>query len=143
MKIDPSTQNFIWFQGVVEDVSDPLRLGRCRVRIIGYHEPDKIILPTDQLPWSHPIQPITSAAVSGVGTTPTGLVPGSHVVGFFRDSETQQQNQRKDSMIHQERILSTHILMSQTQIDLLEMKVSKIQLYNKKLIQLNRVCLLL
>jgi hypothetical protein len=90
MKIDPSTQNFIWFQGVVEDVSDPLRLGRCRVRIIGYHEPDKIILPTDQLPWSHPIQPITSAAVSGVGTTPTGLVPGSHVVGFFRDSETQK-----------------------------------------------------
>ena len=29
--------NFYWWFGVVEDRNDPLRLGRGRVRIIGYH----------------------------------------------------------------------------------------------------------
>ena len=28
---------FVWWQGVVEDRDDPLKLGRCRVRIVGYH----------------------------------------------------------------------------------------------------------
>ena len=28
---------FIWWTGVVEDRKDPLKLGRCRVRIIGWH----------------------------------------------------------------------------------------------------------
>ena len=34
-------QGFIWWQGVVEDIEDPLKLGRCRVRIFGFHVPDK------------------------------------------------------------------------------------------------------
>ena len=33
--------NFVWWQGVVEDRIDPLMLGRCRVRILGYHTDDK------------------------------------------------------------------------------------------------------
>ena len=32
---------FIWFAGVVEDRNDPLKLGRCRVRCLGYHTEDK------------------------------------------------------------------------------------------------------
>ena len=32
---------FIWWQGVVEDRYDPLKLGRCRVRVLGYHVDDK------------------------------------------------------------------------------------------------------
>ena len=32
---------FVWWQGRVEDVDDPLQLGRCRVRILGFHS-DKI-----------------------------------------------------------------------------------------------------
>jgi len=83
--------NFIWWQGVVEDVDDPLMLGRCRVRILGFHTDDKSMIKTEDLPWAYPIQPITSAAISGVGFSPTGLVPGSWVVGFFRDGENAQE----------------------------------------------------
>ena len=82
---------FIWFHGVVEDVLDPLALGRCRVRIFGYHSSNKQDIPTEELPWAHPIQPITDASISGVGNSPTGLVMGTHVVGFFRDGKDAQQ----------------------------------------------------
>jgi hypothetical protein len=33
------------------------------------------------------IQPVTSAAISEIGQSPTGLLPGSWVVGFFRDPD--------------------------------------------------------
>ena len=38
---------FIWWHGVVEDRQDPLFLGRCKVRILGWHTEDKAELPTD------------------------------------------------------------------------------------------------
>ena len=82
---------FIWWQGVVEDRHDPLFLGRCRVRILGWHTEDKVEMPTESLPWSFPIQPITSAAQTGVGISPTGPVEGTWVVGFFRDGEAAQE----------------------------------------------------
>jgi hypothetical protein len=83
-------EGFVWWHGVVEDVSDPLFLGRCKVRIFGFHNPDLSELPTGSLPWAYPMQPITSAALSGIGTSPTGLLVGSHVFGFFRDGEEAQ-----------------------------------------------------
>ena len=83
--------SFVWWQGVVEDKMDPLYLGRCRVRILGYHTDDKTEIPTEDLPWAMPMQPITSAAMSGVGTTPLGPVEGTWVVGFFRDGENAQE----------------------------------------------------
>ena len=82
---------FIWWQGVVEDRHDPLYLGRCRVRIIGWHTDDKEDMPTESLPWAYPIQPITSAAQTGVGLSPTGPVEGTFVVGFYRDGEDAQE----------------------------------------------------
>jgi len=82
--------NFCWWHGVVEDVADPLMLGRCRVRVFGYHSEDLLELSTADLPWAYPMQPITSAALSGIGTSPTGLLVGSHVFGFFRDGEEAQ-----------------------------------------------------
>ena len=81
---------FIWFAGVVEDRQDPLKLGRVRVRCLGYHTEDKNALPTTDLPWAHPLLPITSSGVSGIGQTPLGLVEGSWVIGFFRDADTKQ-----------------------------------------------------
>jgi hypothetical protein len=87
---------FIWFMGVVEDRRDPMRLGRCKVRIAGLHT-DKMELgvdegiPTPDLPWAHPMQPITSAAMNGIGTTPLGPVEGTWVVGFFRDGKNCQE----------------------------------------------------
>ena len=82
---------FSWFVGVVEDRNDPKFLGRVRVRCLGLHTDDNIKLPTADLPWAHPMNPITSATVSGVGQTPLGVVEGTWVVGFFQDGEESQQ----------------------------------------------------
>ena len=83
---------FIWFMGVVEDrTTDPLKLGRCKVRCLGFHTEDKSILPTADLPWASVMQPIQSAAMQGIGETPLGVVEGTWVVGFFRDGEIAQE----------------------------------------------------
>jgi len=82
---------FNWWIGVVEDRMDPEFLGRCRVRIFGYHPDDKDILPVKDLPWAIPIQPITSAAMSGKGSSPLGPVEGTWVLGFFFDGDDMQQ----------------------------------------------------
>ena len=83
--------NFTWFLGVVEDRGDPVQLGRVRVRCYGFHTEDKDQIPTSQLPWAVPIQGITSAALNGMGHSPTGLVEGSWVVGFFLDGDRAQE----------------------------------------------------
>lgn len=77
------------YTGVVENRIDPLKLGRCQVRIVGLHTHDKSILPTADLPWAYPLQPITSAAMSGIGSSPIGPVEGTWVVVCFRDDEQQ------------------------------------------------------
>jgi hypothetical protein len=82
---------FNWWIGVVEDRFDPQQLGRVRVRIVGIHSDDKEILPTKDLPWAIPMQPSTSAAISGIGSTPLGLLPGTWCIGFFIDGNDMQQ----------------------------------------------------
>jgi putative chitinase len=86
-----STTGFYWWTGVVEDRMDPLLLGRCRIRIMGYHTENKGELPTKDLAWAMPVQPITSAAVTGFGTSPLGPLEGSWVIGFFADGDDMQQ----------------------------------------------------
>jgi len=85
------TNGFTWFMGIVEDRNDPLRVGRVRVRCFGWHTADKTQQPTDTLPWAVVMMPANSAASSGVGSSPTGLVEGSWVVGFFMDGAKAQQ----------------------------------------------------
>jgi len=82
---------FIWFVGVVEDRADPTHTGRVRVRCLGYHTDNKDDLPTADLPWASPVLPITSSGISGIGQTPLGLLEGSWVFGFFRDSTFAQE----------------------------------------------------
>ena len=82
---------FQWFVGVVEDRQDPQKLGRVRVRCLGYHTEVHEDLKTADLPWAHPMNPITSATVSGLGQTPLGPVEGTWVVGFFSDAGEAQQ----------------------------------------------------
>ena len=82
---------FVWFVGVVEDRLDPKHLGRLRVRALGYHTHNIQKLPTKDLPWSHVMNPITSATVSGVGQSPLGAVEGSWVMGYFRDGSAAQE----------------------------------------------------
>jgi len=82
---------FNWFVGVVEDRQDPQTLGRLRVRCLGYHTEGLDKLKTEDLPWAHVMNPITSATVSGLGQSPLGAVEGSWVVGFFQDGSDAQQ----------------------------------------------------
>lgn len=77
------------YHGVVENRKDPLKLGRCQVRIAGLHSHDKNLLPTEDLPWAYPLQPVTSAAMSGIGHAPVGPVEGTGVIIIFRDDDEQ------------------------------------------------------
>ena len=81
---------FVWFQGVVEDINDPMQLGRARVRCFGFHSSDRSQIPTSSLPWATLLLPATAASMSGIGVSGTGILPGSWVVGFFRDGSLAQ-----------------------------------------------------
>jgi hypothetical protein len=80
----------MFYYGCVENRNDPLKLGRCQVRIVGLHTEDKTMLPTDELPWAYPMMPINSASISGLGWSPTGVVQGSWVLCIFLDPDNQQ-----------------------------------------------------
>ena len=82
---------FVWFTGVVEDRDDPSKLGRVRVRCVGYHTEDKNRIPTEDLPWAHVMHPVTDPSMGGMGMTPSFMVEGTWVVGFFMDAEDKQQ----------------------------------------------------
>ena len=75
---------FIWWTGIVEDRQDPLKLGRCRIRCLGWHSPNKMQLPTNMLPWAIPSVPIN---VSNVYAPKEGDM----IFGFFLDGESAQQ----------------------------------------------------
>lgn len=76
---------FIWFIGIVEDRNDPLRLGRVRVRCLGWHTTDADQLPTEALPWADTVQPVNQPA-----GTPGGLLVDAWVFGFFMDGKKGQ-----------------------------------------------------
>ena len=74
---------FIWWIGVVEDRQDPVKLGRCRVRCVGWHAENKMQLPTDMLPWAMPAYPVNSVNTYAPRE-------GDMVFGFFLDGESAQ-----------------------------------------------------
>ena len=82
---------FIWFAGVVEDRNDPMKSGRVRVRCVGIHTANKDQLPIADLPWAQVIMPTTSPGVSGLGASPSFLVEGAWVFGYFRDGKSCQE----------------------------------------------------
>ena len=82
---------FVWFSGVVEDRNDPDALGRVRVRCLGFHTEDLNDIPTKDLPWAHVMHPVTDPSMQGLGHTPSFLVEGSWVIGFFLDAKEKQQ----------------------------------------------------
>lgn len=71
---------FIWWIGVVEDRQDPIKLGRCKVRMFGRHSDKLSDLPTADLPWASPLLPVNNTSVYTVKE-------GDTVVGFFMDGE--------------------------------------------------------
>ena len=76
--------NFIWFMGVVEDIDDPLKINRVRVRCIGFHSDNRSEVATDDLPWA-PMMNSTTNMSAPV------LNQGDWVVGFFIDGAKAQQ----------------------------------------------------
>lgn len=84
-----------FFRGVVENRLDPALLGRVQVRVVGLHPRTKVKsevsgMSVDELLWMHVMMPITSASISGVGQSPTGVVEGTHVFGIFLDEFYQE-----------------------------------------------------
>lgn len=75
-----------WWLGIVEDIQDPMQLGRVKVRILNEHDED---VDTGDIEWGHILMPNTSACVDGVGDTPN-LAIGSRVVGFYMDGNEKQ-----------------------------------------------------
>jgi hypothetical protein len=70
--------NFVWFFGIVEDTSsDPSRLGRVRVRAVGFHPSSTA---SSDLPWA----PVLNGGAARIST-------GQMVIGFFMDGEEAQQ----------------------------------------------------
>jgi hypothetical protein len=91
--------NFCPFLGQVEDVNDPNRSGRVKVRCIGWHPFNRgetteggsgeDALATEDLPWARVGMPVTHAQQARVGGK-HGLLVGSWVMGFFVDGEEAQ-----------------------------------------------------
>ena len=91
-------ETFNWFIGIVEDVNDPLKVGRMKVRVINEHNNEEVS--TEELPWAYPMNPIQSASLASqnaedakvnpgptaIGFSPTGIEKGSYVFGFYLDS---------------------------------------------------------
>ena len=75
---------FNWWYGVVEDNNDPLKAGRIKIRIFGYHTENLQELPTKDLPWAQPANPPNSSKAF----SPPRL--GDYVMGFFSDGESAQ-----------------------------------------------------
>ena len=77
------TNGFVWWIGVIENRQDPLKLGRCKVRIFGRHADDITVMPTDDLPWASVVLPVNN-------TTVYTAREGDTVMGFFMDGDAAQ-----------------------------------------------------
>ena len=75
---------FVWWIGQVVSIDDPLTLGRCRVRIFGYHGEERDI-PDDDLPWAVSIHPVNTPNLYGTPRV------GDFVFGFFLDALAAQE----------------------------------------------------
>ena len=77
---------FIWWIGIVEDINDPMTLGRCKVRCFGYHPAKKTnLVPTEDLPWALTIHPLNTPNLYASPKV------GEWVFGFFLDSLSAQE----------------------------------------------------
>ena len=86
---------YIWWVGEVEEINDPLQLGRVRVRILGWYTGahEKVAytkeIPTHILPWATVILPCDKPQTKNAGST-SEIQPGAWVIGFFLDGEEAQ-----------------------------------------------------
>lgn len=78
------SNGFIWWFGVVENRQDPLHIGRCQIRIHGWHSEDLTNIPSEDLQWA---QPVFSPNNSKEYKSP---YEGDWVIGFFMDGMSGQ-----------------------------------------------------
>lgn len=71
-----------FYVGVVEDRNDHLNLGRCKVRVAGLHTHDKTLLPTEDLPWAHVLQPVSGGNCLNTVAPREGTVVGVQFMDY-------------------------------------------------------------
>ena len=77
---------FVWWIGIVEDINDPLTLGRCKVRCFGYHPAKSTsLVSTEDLPFALSIHPLNTPNLYASPKV------GDWVFGFFLDSLSAQE----------------------------------------------------
>ena len=76
---------FIWWVGIIENRVDPMCIGRCQVRIFGWHTENKQMIESENLLWA---QPIFAANASNETYCPK---EGDAVFGFYIDGKDAQQ----------------------------------------------------
>ena len=95
--------NFLWWVGQVADDStwrENLKESkhksssevpgwgyRYKVRIIGLHDKEEEIIPSDQLPWAQVMYPITAGGGQGSSYQTPAIKQGMFVFGFFLDGQ--------------------------------------------------------
>jgi phage baseplate assembly protein gpV len=75
---------FIWWTGVIVDRKDPANLGRCKVRIIGWHDENKNLSPVEDLPWAQILTPPNHSKNFALPKE------GEWVMGYFLDGNNAQ-----------------------------------------------------
>jgi hypothetical protein len=85
---------FFWWFGEVVDNKDPLRIGRVKVRVMGWYtgNDDKFreAMPDSDLPWAVVLQPTNQSGIDGTGESSGQLQAGAMVMGFFMDGQEAQ-----------------------------------------------------
>jgi len=88
--------NARYYVGVIEEnddskAKDNIKLGRCRVRLLGVHSEELIEndvtgegIPTNKLHWAYPINPVNSTSMNGIGHSPA-LLKGTWVICLSMD----------------------------------------------------------
>ena len=72
-------RGYVVWHGLVEDVFDRLKMGRVRVRIIGWHSLDRGKMPTNTLPWAFVVKATTGSIQS------SNIQLNDWVTGYFLD----------------------------------------------------------
>lgn len=81
------TSGFSLFTGIVDDINDPDKQGKIKVRILTMHGAEgKTSVQAGDLSWAIPIVPVTADSTFGIGVAPVGIIKGSYVMGFFADT---------------------------------------------------------
>lgn len=69
---------------------DPTKSGRVKVRIYNKHNSEQDVK-DEELPWAMVLHPVTSAATSKIGISPSGLVVGSRVLIIYTEEDHAKQ----------------------------------------------------